>query len=149
MHRNSLATHSEMYWLVMDRDGTMFCVLRALVLLGLLVRLPLRRVVVQINPYESAQTQGGDAIQRRGGSLVVKIFVVISFLICTLLVFLAGWAWKQYWTYQRVPQNVGSFPYRAFAYDMTQLAVVGCLGVLALWSVFGCVCWCRARAAKR
>ena len=94
-------------------------------LTGPFFRLPLRRVVVQINPYESVQTQGGDGIQRRGGSLVVKIFVVISFLICTLLVFLAGWAWRQYWTYQRVPQNVGSFPYRAFAYDMTQLAVVG------------------------
>ncbi len=38
MHRNSLAIHSEMYSLVMDREGTMFYVLRALVLLGLLVR---------------------------------------------------------------------------------------------------------------
>ena len=117
-------------------------------LTGPFFRLPLRRVVVQINPYESVQTQGGDGIQRRGGSLVVKIFVVISFLICTLLVFLAGWAWRQYWTYQRVPQNVGSFPYRAFAYDATQWAVVGCLAVLAFWSVYWCIRWGRTRAAK-
>ncbi|MGI9442688.1 MAG: hypothetical protein ACR2N1_09495, partial [Rubripirellula sp.] len=33
-----IAIRLEMYWLVMDREGAMFCVLRALVLLGLLVR---------------------------------------------------------------------------------------------------------------
>lgn len=118
-------------------------------LAGPFSRLSLRRVVVQINPYESAQTQGGEAVQRRGGSLVVKIFVVASFLICTLLVMVACWAWMLYWKYQRVPQNVGSFPYRAFAYEATQWAMVGCLAVLAFWSVFWCICWGRTRAARR
>lgn len=117
-------------------------------LTGPFFRLPLRRVVVQINPYESAQTQGGEAVQRRGGSRVVKIFVVVSLLICTLLVLMACWAWSLCWKYQRVPPDVGSFPYRAFAYDATQWAVVGCLAVLAFWSVYWCIRWGRTRAAK-
>lgn len=104
---------------------------------------------MQINPYETAQSQGAAAVQRSSRSVVVKIFVAVSFLICTALVSLACWAWWQYWEYQRVPPSVGSFPYKAFAHQATQWAVVGCSGVLASWSAFWCICWGRARAAKR
>ncbi|HBV62394.1 MAG TPA: hypothetical protein DEF45_05165 [Rhodopirellula sp.] len=93
-------------------------------------------------------SQSGGTVEQGGGSLVVRICVVLSFLICVPLVLLACSAWWLYWKHQRVPPGVGSFPYRAFALQATQNAVVGCAIVLGLWFTFWCICWVRKRAAK-
>ena len=114
-----------------------------------------RGIDVPINPYQSASSHScrdaqkdRDSPKQRAGLVVVKIGVAFSFLICVPLVLLACWAWWIYWAHQQVPQGISSFPYRAFAVQATQVAVVGCAIVLALWSAFGVMCRIKKRAAQ-
>ena len=101
---------------------------------------------MQINPYDPGNGQHGDAGQLRGRSLLIKICAVITFMVCTPLGLLACWAWWLWWKNQRVTAAVGSFPYRQFAWESTQWAVVALVGFLALWSVFWCTRWFRKRS---
>ena len=107
-----------------------------------------RGCVVQNNPYLPSRMESGKAKQQRKGSVVVKCLAAISVLVCVLLILLMIWAWWLYWSHQRVPQGVSSFPYRAFAVEATQAAVVGCAIVLSLWFAFGVICWSKKRAVE-
>ena len=113
------------------------------------IRSCVKEVAVQINPYESCSGQGGDANQRRGRAVVVKICAAFSFLVCMPLVFLACWAWWLWWENRGVPAGVNSFPHAAFARQSTQWAVVVSASFFALWCTFWCVRWARARSTER
>ena len=104
-----------------------------------------QRGVVQNNPYVPSRMESGEAKQQRKGSVVVKCFAAISFLVCVLLILLMIWAWLQWWNNAAVPVGIDSFPYQAFAQRMTQVAAVGCSGIFAMWLAY----WSVRRGRSR
>ena len=91
---------------------------------------------LRINPFLPSCVDSEQAKQERKGSVVVELLAAGSVLICVLLVLPMSWAWLQWWQYANVPAGVGSFPYLAFAQQMTQVAAVGCAGIFAMWLAY-------------
>jgi len=82
--------------------------------------------------------------QSRQRSLMMKCLAVSSVLVCVLLVLLMLWAWLLWSKNAGVTATVGSFPYLRFAQQMTQVAVFGCAGIIAIWLAYWGVCRLRS-----
>jgi hypothetical protein len=100
---------------------------------------------MQTNPYLPSRTESEQTRQESKGSVVVKILAAGSVLICVLLALLMAWARLLWWKNAGVPAGGNSFPYQAFAQQMTQVAAVGCSGIFAMWLAY----WSVRRGRSR
>ncbi len=90
---------------------------------------------MKVNPYQAVGADDGTSVAIRRRPVGLILATLFSLFLCLTPSAVAAWAWRAWWRQKQVPGVINSFPIEAFAWQVTILSVVCCVGVGAVWLI--------------